>query len=232
MRTTLLTSTVALCVLALAGCATDRPGTAGPSTPAAPASSGAPTPTAASTVATDVAPEVMLTEAAWTAVGAEAPRQDKDGVVEWRLPMACAAGTPTEALAMRTVTHGTGEFESSVGVQQVAVLPDADTAVAEADRLATALGDCTGEPPTLYVVEPLAVGAQGIGLATDYYGASASAPLDQAMGTYVAITRRGTAVTLVALDGGEGTVGAARATVTGLAPQAWEQLCGFDAAGC
>lgn len=233
MRATMLTSTVALCVLALAGCTADEPATADPSTPAASAtsaSSGAPTPTAP--VATDIAPDVLLAEAVWTAAGAEVPRQEKDGVVEWRLPTACAAGAPTQALAMRSVTHGTGEYESSVGAQQVAVLPDADAAVAEADRLATVLGACTGEPPTLYVVEPLAVGAQGIGLATDYYGASASGPLDGAMGTYAAITRRGTAVTLVALDSGEGTVGAARQTVTGLAPQAWEQLCVFDAAGC
>ncbi|QHT57338.1 hypothetical protein GXP71_15500 [Cellulomonas sp. H30R-01] len=230
MRNTTLTSTIVLCALTLAGCAggpepvaTAEPGVSAPAT--------SPSPTASA--ATDVAPDVMLTEAAWTVVGPGAPRDESTGVVDWRLPEACAAGDPTGASAMRTVSQGSGEFEAPVGVQQVAVLADADAAVAEAERLTAALGTCTeGEPPTRYVAEPLAVGAQGLGLATDYYGASASGALDDAMGTYVAVTRRGNAVMLVGLDGGEGTVGSARTTVSGLAQQGWELLCPFDSAGC
>lgn len=232
MRTTTLTSTIALCALALTGCAAqaDPDGTPEPAASAsAPAASSSPT----ASVSTDVAPEVMLTEAAWTAAGLRAPRDETTDAVAWRLPEACAAGAPTDASAMRTVAQGSGELEARVGVQQVVVLADADAAVAEAERLTTALSACTeGEPPTRYVAEPLAVGAQGLGLATDYYGSSASGALDDAMGTYVAVTRRGNAVMLVGLDGGEGTVGSARTTVAGLAQQGWELLCPFDSAGC
>ncbi|MDC7122775.1 hypothetical protein OMK64_14665 [Cellulomonas fimi] len=232
MRTLALTSTSALCALALTACTAEAEPSATPD-PVASASTRAASSSPTGSVATDVAPEVMLTEAAWTAVGPAGPRDESTGAVDWRLPGACAAGAPTDATAMRTVSQGTGEFESPVGVQQVAVLADADAAVAEAERLTAALGACTeGEPPTRYVSEPLAVGAQGLGLATDYYGASASGSLDDAMGTYVAVTRRGNAVMLVGLDGGEGTVGSARTTVSGLAQQGWELLCPFDSAGC
>ncbi|QZN85614.1 hypothetical protein [Cellulomonas sp. C5510] len=70
------------------------------------------------------------------------------------------------------------------------------------------------------------------GLATDVDGASAQGPLDEALGSYLAVTRRGTAVTVVGLEGGERTVGAARDVATRLAGQAWELLCGYDSAGC
>lgn len=232
MRTTTLTSTIVLCALALAGCAAE-PEAQDPPSPTAAASTPASSPTPTASVATDVAPDVVLAESDWSAVGLAAPRDESTGVVDWRLPDACAAGAPAPTSAMRTVTQGTGELESAVGVQQVVVLPDADAAVAEAERLTATLTACTaGEPPTLYVAEPVPVGAQGIGLATDYYGSSASGPLDDAMGTYVAVTRRGTAVMLVGLDGGESTVGSARTTVSGLAQQGWELLCPFDSAGC
>lgn len=236
MRHTTLTSTIALCVLALAGCAAEpaAPDATTPSASEAPASAD-PSPTPTTSVATDVGPEVMLTEAAWSAAGFDPPRTETTGVVAWRVPEACAAGEPTAAAAMRTVAQGTGEFEYPVGAQQVAVLPDADAAVAEAGRLTAALGACTeGEPPTRFVAEPLAVGAQGLGLAADYYGSSTSGAgsLDDAMGTYVAVTRRGTAVMLVGLEGGEGTVGSARTTVSALAQQGWELLCPYDSAGC
>jgi len=39
-------------------------------------------------------------------------------------------------------------------------------------------------------------------------------------------------VTVVALEGGEGTVGDARATVTAQAQAAWDRLCAYDSAGC
>ncbi|WP_158068927.1 hypothetical protein [Cellulosimicrobium sp. CUA-896] len=82
------------------------------------------------------------------------------------------------------------------------------------------------------MTEPLDVGAQGAGLATDYYGASDGGDLDGALGSYLAATRRGTAVTLVALDGGETTVGVARETVVANAQAAWDLLCRYDAEGC
>lgn len=69
----------------------------------------------------------------------------------------------------------------------------------------------------------------------DAYSADAAADpaaLDGALGSYLALTRRGTAITLVALEGGESTVGAAREDVTAQVQQAWELLCRFDAAGC
>ncbi len=39
-------------------------------------------------------------------------------------------------------------------------------------------------------------------------------------------------MTVVALEGGEGTVGDARATVTAQAQAAWDRLCAYDSAGC
>ncbi|WP_431835601.1 hypothetical protein [Cellulomonas sp. Y8] len=241
MRTTTRTLTVAACALALAGCTSADPTTQDPSTTAAepaPTSSGsAPTgdPTATAPVATDVPPEVMLPETSWQGTGPEGPREESAGVVDWRLPESCDAGTPTEAIAMRTVAQGSGEAESPVGVHQVVLLPDADAAVAEADRLTAALAACTryaSDSATTYVVEQVEVGAQGLGLATDYYGASAEGSIDDAVGSYLALTRRGPAITLVGFEGGEGTIATERATATGLAQEAWGLLCAYDEAGC
>lgn len=242
MRTsTLLTCALTTAALALAGCSAAEPA-AGPTTP--PPSSSAPPaaspsepepsdPAPSAPTATEVPAEAMLPETSWT--GTEGGRQDSPGVVAWRLPEACAAGAPEGASAMRTVQQGDGGTESQVGVQQVAVFADADAAVAEADRLGAALTACpeyASDTETTYVVEPLDVGAQGTGLATDHYGASADGDLDTAMGSYLATTRRGTAVTVVAIEGGEGTVGDARATVTAQAQAAWGLLCAYDSAGC
>ncbi|WP_217614774.1 hypothetical protein [Cellulomonas sp. GbtcB1] len=241
MRTTTRTLTVAACALALAGCTSADPTTQDPSTTAAepaPTPSGsAPTgdPTATAPVATDVPPEVMLPETSWQGTGPEGPREESAGVVDWRLPESCDAGTPTEAIAMRTVAQGSGEAESPVGVHQVVLLPDADAAVAEADRLTAALAACTryaSDSATTYVVEQVEVGAQGLGLATDYYGASAEGSIDDAVGSYLALTRRGPAITLVGFEGGEGTIATERATATGLAQEAWGLLCAYDEAGC
>ncbi|WP_454050616.1 hypothetical protein [Cellulomonas sp. Marseille-Q8402] len=234
MRTRKRLLTMTACALALAGCtaadpaASDpasRPASTPPATPSAPATSAASMPD----VATDVPAEALLPATAWPA--SPGARQDTAGVVDWRLPQDCAAGGPAAAVAMRTVGQGDGAEEAPVGVQQVAVFADADAAVAEADRLAAALTACTAGS-TSYVLEPLAVGAQGLGLATDYYGASADGGLDGSVGSYLAATRRGTAVTVVALEGGESNVAAARETVTGATQAAWELLCGYDTAGC
>ncbi|WP_149203733.1 hypothetical protein [Actinotalea subterranea] len=239
MRTTTRTFLVAGCVLALAACTGEGSGsstTAPPSTtpgttPATPAATASPE---APATPGDVPADVFLPEAAWAPVAG--PRQESRGITDWRLPEACAAGIASTALDMATVTQGDGELEAQVGVQQVAVFADADAAVAEADRLAAAIDGCQGtaaDGSTAYVREPLEVGAQGLGLATDYYGASAEGAVDDgALGSYLALTRRGTAVTLVALEGGESTVGTARETVTGHAGQAWELLCRYDSAGC
>lgn len=172
-------------------------------------------------------------------LGAEAlgppdePREESEGVVEWRVPEVCAAAAP-EALDMSTITQGTGEFEETVGVHQVAVFEDADAAMAATDDLVAALDQCAeaGSGESVYVLEDIAVGAQGAGLATDYYGTSVSEDLDDAVGTYLALTRRGNAVTLVSAEGGESTVGAARERVVEQLAGAWELLCGYDSQGC
>ena len=237
VHTATSTLLAALCALALAGCASTEPAAQDPGSTATVGPSSVPPPSPESpsgTQASDIPPEAMLPATAWDGVGPDGEREESPGVIAWHVPEACDAGSPARA-AMRTVTHGSGEIESSVGVHQVAVLADADAAVAEADRLTAALTACTqyvSDDSTTYVVEPLDVGAQGVGLATDYYGASATGALDDAMGTYLAVTRRGNAVTLVGLDGGEGRVGTARETVTTGAQAAWELLCSYDSAGC
>ncbi|GIG34688.1 hypothetical protein [Cellulomonas pakistanensis] len=239
MRTTTRTLTVAACALALAACRSAGPGTPDPSTtaadPAPSASDPSPSATPAAPAATDVPPEVVLPETSWQGLGPEGPREESAGVVDWRLPESCDAGSPTEAVAMRTVAQGAGETETPIGLQQVVLLPDADAAVAEVDRLTAALTACTrygSDSATTYVVEQRDVGAQGLGFATDYYGASAEGSLDDAIGSYLVLTRRGPAVTLVGFEGGESSVGAARDTVTATAQEAWGLLCAYDSAGC
>ncbi len=239
MRLTRRHTALAVCAtLTLTACSaatdTDAPTSPPPASPtdtptAAPGSPAPPPPERR----TDVAAADLLPADAW---GPQAsPREESTEVTAWRTPQSCETGTPADAVAMLTATHGDGQEEAPVGVQQVAVLPDADTAVSEAARLGDALTACTdaGESaPTLYVAEPLDIGAQGLGLATDHDGSSAGGDLDGALGTYLAVTRRGNAVTLVTLDGGESTVGAARERVTSLTSAAWELLCGYDTQGC
>jgi hypothetical protein len=215
--------------------ATPTPDRSENATPSAdePSEAGEPTETAPTPgVLTDIPDEALLPGSAWDIAG---PRQVTDGLVDWRLPQTCAVGAPSGAAAMRTVTQGDGQFEAGVGMQQVAVFADVDAAVAEAGRLGAAQAGCadsTADELTDYVMEPLAVGAQGAGLATDYSGATWSSDLDQALGSYLAVTRRGNALTIVALDGGESRVGVARATVAGQAQAAWELLCRYDSKGC
>jgi glucose/arabinose dehydrogenase len=234
MSTTTRLLTTAACVLALTGCAAggseDTATTTAP--PAATPTAAPTTPEATAPTPTGVPAEALLPDAAWAPV--TGPREESEGITDWRLPASCAVGSASTAVAMRTVTVGDGAEEAQVGAQQVVVFPDADAAVAEADRLTAVLAGCTSpDGTTTYVTEPLAVGAQGVGLATDYYGTSAEGAVDDgAMGSYLALTRRGAALTLVALEGGESTVGASRETVTAHAQAAWELLCPYDADGC
>lgn len=241
MRPTSPRPVLLLCAaLALSGCAVttgaDEDTTARPSEPpAASPTPSAPPPDAPSAppTRTDLGTDVLLPAEAWEPVSA--PRSESTDAAPWWLPEACGAVSPASATAVLTAVHGDGQAEGARGVQQVAVFGDVDAAVAEADRIGQALATCGADgaaAPTRYVAEPLAVGAQGTGLASDHYGQSPDGGLDGAMGTYAAVTRRGTAVTLVALDGGEGTVGAARERITAQAYAAWELLCPYDAAGC
>ncbi|MFC8921034.1 hypothetical protein [Cellulosimicrobium sp. NPDC057127] len=245
MRLATRTSVLAASALLLAACSSS-PDPAAPS-PTIPSSS-APSPTGSSAptteapdpsapaVPTDLPADVMLPGSVWEAAGD--PREESEGATAWRLPDACSSEPPADAAAMRTVLQGDGAAESPIGVQQVAVFADADAAVAAADGLDAAIAACGATAPdetsggTTFVAEPLDVGAQGAGLATDHYGASQSGELDDALGTYLAATRRGTAVTLVALDGGESTVGTARETVVANTQAAWDLLCRYDSAGC
>ncbi|TGO05383.1 hypothetical protein [Serinibacter arcticus] len=161
------------------------------------------------------------------------PREEAQGVAPWLLPETCEQVTP-DAVDMWTVTQGSGEAEEPVGVHQVAVFLDADAAVAGADALVAAFASCAPSEgaPTIYAVEPLDIGAQGTGLATDYNGVSAGGDLDTALGSYLAETRRGTAVTLTGFQGGEAQVGTSRADTTALLAGAWERLCAYDSEGC
>jgi len=164
---------------------------------------------------------------------ADQPREETAGITTWRLPEDCRPPTP-DALDMWTVTRGSGEFEEPVGIQQVAVFADAGAATAAADALLASMESCsTAEgAATRYVVEGVDIGAQGHGLVTDYYGASATGDLATAIGDYVAQTRRGTAVTLVGYQGGESQVQTASQRTRTLLATAWERLCVYDSAGC
>ena len=179
MRAATSSLVTALCVVALAGCTSSEPSAPEPSTTATVDASPSWMPP------TDVSAEVVLPGTAWDAIGPDDVREESEGVVAWRVEVTCDAGTPADARRDAHRHAGLGRVESRVGVQQVAAFADADAAVAEADRLAAALTACAATAPgdsATFVVEPLAVGAQGIGLATSYYGGLE----DDAMGTYLA----------------------------------------------
>ncbi|PWD51498.1 hypothetical protein C8046_13365 [Serinibacter arcticus] len=182
-------------------------------------------------VPVQVVPEATLD--AETLGTVDQPREEAVGLTAWRLPEDCQPTTP-DALDMWTVTQGSGEFEEAVGVQQVAVFADSDAAAAAADELIAAMQSCTAAEgaATRYVVEGVDIGAQGNGLATDYYGASATGDLATAIGDYVAETRRGTAVTLVGYQGGESQIQSAGQSTRLLLATAWERLCVYDSEGC
>lgn len=225
--TTILSTAVAL---GLTACSTPAAGPTetGTSTPSTAEPSGTPDD---GVPVTDLPEDVLLPADLLGVV--ETPRQTDDGLRPWRLPEPCEIPAP-EAFAMRTASQGTGEFEQPVGVHQVAVFSDVDAAVAAADDLGAALELCQEEgEETRYVAEDVDVGAQGKGLAADYYGVSAAeGDLDEALGSYLAVTRRGNAVTLVADEGGEGAIGAAREEIVARAAAAWGLLCAYDSEGC
>jgi hypothetical protein len=238
-RLTLTLCTVAALTLSGCGGADDPDPTTDPTEVATtvdpePTDTGGPTTTEEPTddgfdAPTDVPAEAMLpAEALETPEG---PREETEGVAAWMLPETCDAGTPEAAAAMRTVMQGDGMYEAPVGVQQVAAFPDAQAAADEADRLRLVATECTryaSDTQTTYVVEDVAVGAQGLGLVTDYYGVGD----DTGLGSYLTVTRRGNAVTLVGITGGEHNVGKAREIATDDAQEAWNQLCRYDSEGC
>jgi hypothetical protein len=165
----------------------------------------------------------------------DGPRTEFEGLVDWTFPVSCAVGGPESALVMQSVSQGDGTFEVPVGHHQVAVFADADAAVAEVDRITAALGACAGVAPdgqTHLVTETVEVGAQGIALVVDYYGALEANGDEGTLGYVTAVTRRGNAVTLVSSEGGESSVGASRERVVGELEAAWDLLCGYDSAGC
>ncbi|MEP7762485.1 hypothetical protein [Sanguibacter sp. 25GB23B1] len=190
-------------------------------------------PTTEAPVGTTLPPEVMLT-------GADFGMDREDAVVTepigtWALPDACTGGVPSTAAASRGVAYGNGELESTVGTHQVAVFADVAEATAEAQRLGDVMTACAAAPAQdggALFVEDVPVGAQGKGLAVDYYGTSAGTDGQESLGYFVAITRRGNAVTLSGHLGGESSVGESRTNALSTSQAAWELLCIYDSAGC
>lgn len=251
---------VAATALLLAGCSDDAPPVVeptsqspGPTATATPEGDGSPTtdpadePTPSDEPTADVtdgpaAPEPPLTDlpasvllAADALFPEDGPRTEGDGLVDWVLPPPCGVGEPGTAVAMQSASQGDGTFEVPVGHHQVAVFADAEAAVAEVDRVGTALAGCTGpgvDGASSSVVEPVDVGAQGLGLVVDYHGTFVTSGDEGALGYYTAMTRRGNAVTLVSSEGGESSIVASRERVVGELGLAWEQLCAYDSAGC
>lgn len=187
--------------------------------PPAPSAPSSPSPSPSESAR--VPPEVL-------APVASEPRATTDGTVAWAIFEECAVGTPSTASTMLTARDGTGEFEAPTDVQQVALFPDTASAVAEFDRVRQALDRCDAGSD-LVTTETLDVGDQNVGVAS-VYGDDEGAPTP--FGTYAVLTRRGTAVTLVTVDGGDGSPESSRDMVVERASQAWENLCDFDSAGC
>ena len=246
------TALVVAAVLAvgLTGCAGGSPSddattsapplsTARPSEAPTSASPSKATSTAPSPVPTDIEGDVLLPEEAFAP--RDGDRSTTEGVEPWVLSTSCDLGSPSGAASMTSIRQGDGQFEVPVGLQQVAVYTDAAAAQAEAARVgaaAQACADAAAAGPsedggnTRYLVEQVPVGADGTGIATDYYGATAGDPDAVVIGDYVVLTRRGTALTLVGESGGEDDTDSARSTVVALAQQAWERLCAYEQAGC
>lgn len=244
MRAAAVTSALVLAIT-LGGCSGDvvpsQEATPSPSEEPAPSDeptpsvepSAAPVAPVAAPIVTTIAPEVMLPGEAFGAAAAD-PVEITEGVEMWMLPEGCPAGAPTAAVSSRMVSVGDGMYEARVGVQQLAVFADAEAATVEAQRLHDAAAACAGTAgqSQVYVVEDVAVGAQGTGVAYDYYGTSATGTLDEAQGYYVVATRRANAVTIVGYYGGEDTIGSSRENAVATSQAAWELLCSYDSAGC
>lgn len=190
-------------------------------------------PTEPSGPATDLPATVLLSQS--QLVPEEGPRTELEGLVDWVFPVSCGVGGPETALVMQSVSQGDGTFEVPVGHHQVAVFTDAEAAVAEADRVTAALDACAGtgdDGQSVLVTQPVDVGAQGVALVVDYYGALEANGDEGTLGYVTAVTRRGNAVTLVSSEGGESSVAASRERVLGELGAAWEKLCAYDSAGC
>lgn len=218
---------LAVAALVLSGCsaaATPQPD-ATTTAPAAPEPDPGPAPGT-----TSLAPGLMLSAAAFGSDGAEPFVTEPFDT--WALPGPCAAGPPVGAVASRGVAYGVGSSTSPLATQQLAVFADASAAVTEAKRLTDIMRACAAAPGEVtFVVEDVAVGAQGTGLVVDY-GASAGASGDDALGYYLVTTRRGNAVTLVGHLGGEASIGTSRENAVTAGQAAWRLLCVYDSAGC
>lgn len=222
------TAVLAVVALALSGCSAaatpqrDATTTTVPAPEADPRQSPAPD-------ETSLPSGLMLTAAAF---GSDVEPVVTEPFDAWALPGPCAAGAPHGVVASRGVAYGVGSSTSPIGTQQVAVFADASAAVAEAERLTDIMTACAAAPGEVtFVVEDVAVGAQGTGLVVDY-GASAGGSGDDALGYYLVTTRRGNAVTLVGHLGGEASIGTSRKDAVTASQAAWRLLCVYDSAGC
>lgn len=176
----------------------------------------------------DLTDDVMLGPDELEPVGES--RGSTDQAETWFLSSACSVPAAPEAVAVQTVSQGLYESTDPVGLQTVAVFPDTETASAVADRVRAAMDACVETPPGdsgSYSAEDVAVGTQGRGLANNYAELG-----DQGAGSYAAVTRRGNAVTIVAMLSGEESVGNARDAVTSGLTTAFDKLCSYDSAGC
>lgn len=239
---------VVLSVLLVAGCsggdgsAEESPSATASTTAAESTATSEPAPSSEETTATeepapteppapvrlDLTDDVMLGPDELEPVGES--RGSTDQAETWFLSSACSVPAAPEAVAVQTVSQGLYESTDPVGLQTVAVFPDAETASAVADRVRAAMDACVETPPGdsgSYSAEDVAVGAQGRGLANNYAELG-----DQGAGSYAAVTRRGNAVTIVAMLSGEESVGNARDAVTSGLTTAFDKLCSYDSAGC
>lgn len=188
-----------------------------------------PTPTAQPADARlDLTDDVMLGPDELEPVGE--PRGTTGQAETWFLSSACSVPAAPEAVAVQTVSQGVYESTDPVGIQTVAVFEDAAAATAAADRIGAAMDACVDAPPAesgSYRVEDLEIGTQGRGLANNYAELG-----DDGAGSYAGVTRRGNAVTIVAMLSGEASVGSARDAVTSGLGTAFDKLCSYDSAGC
>lgn len=224
-RTTPVAAALVVPLVLLAGCTGGDSGAVQAVVPTASASA-AGTGLVEPGVPTDLTADVLLTDGMFTGVAAGvAPLE----ATTWQLPPACGAlALPDSLTATGAQVYGDGDDGTEQGVQQVVVLPDAPTAVDVVAEIVAALEDCAGsaDAPAESALEDVAVGAQGHGFVT------AAEPGDEALGTYTVLSRRGTAVTVVATTEHRTPVGEARRTVTNVAQQAWLRLCRYSEDGC
>ena len=218
-RPILLVGVVA--ALLLTACTGDEPVAGDPTTSQAPAPSAGGSSAPADT--TSPPPEPVLTLAGAPFSGYVDVRQE---VVAWRLVCSEALVMVPDAVTMGTAQKELLPDEVAFVVRQVAVFASADAASAAADELGTyASEQCPDESlMSTTEVEDLDVGTQGLVVDTTAEdGASTTA-----------LMRRGNAVALVQAvaapeyPSGRSPADDARAG----ARDVFEQLCGYDQAGC